>query len=323
MALLPDLKEYDVVGRLAVGGMAEIYLARANGGRLVGQDLVLKRLLPLHRANPAYIELFLAEARLGALVVHPNIVRTHDLFREGRDYFIVQELVGGDTLAHLRETARARGQRLSLVAALVAFTDLLEALRYLHSGAGIPGHPPIIHRDVNPDNVVAAPEGVAKLIDFGIAEPQAGADTPRAGTLRGTPAYMSPEQVKDRPLDIRSDLFSAGVLLWEVLANRPLFQQDSEFETLRHVCEVTAPPLRTIDPSMPTAFERLCVRALTREKERRFSSAEEFLDTVRAACDREGILLDRKALSDEVRALAPSAPRVGRSAKARVGDVTR
>jgi len=303
MPLLPDLPDYEVLGRLATGGMAEIWSARARTGTLAGQPVVLKRLLPVHRGDGAYVELFLAEAKLGVLVAHPNVVRTHDLFRAGLDYFIVQELVGGETLSTLRESARQKLRRLPVGAALVAATDLLEALAYLHSGAGGRGQAAIIHRDVNPSNVVADPRGNAKLIDFGVAEIQGQPAMNRTGALRGTPAYMSPEQVKSRPLDPRSDLFSAGVLLWELLANRPLFQQDNEFETLRLVNETVAPPLRSLDATVPTGLERLLVRALTRDPDRRFQTAIEFLTELRDTARREGIPLDRKLLADEVAAV--------------------
>ena len=319
MPTLPELKDYELLGRLAVGGMAEIYRARALSGAVPGEEVVLKRLLPLHRADPAYVELFLAEARLGVLVAHPNIVRTYDLLRVGRDYFIVQELVGGDTVGNLAARARALGGRLSLEAGLVAVVDLLEALRHLHSGAGVPGQPPIIHRDVNPLNLVASPEGIAKLIDFGIAERLGSAVRDRTGALRGTPAYMSPEQVKGRvALDPRSDLFSAGIVLWELVANLPLFRHDNEFETLRQVAEVGAPPLRSVLPQAPAVFERLCVRALAPDRDRRFQSAGEFLHGLREACQREGLGLDRALLGAEVRRLSPGAPRV-KASRVRAG----
>lgn len=308
MALLPDLPGYEVRGRLAVGGMAEIWRARALDGALAGQEVALKRLLPAHRSQAAYVELFLDEARLGALAAHEHIVRTHDLFRAGRDYFIVQELLTGATLGQLRDAARARGGRMPVAAACIAVNDLLEALAHLHGGAGRPGQPPILHRDVNPDNLVASPLGSVKLVDFGVAEVQGQRPRVRTGSLRGTPAYMSPEQVKARPLDARSDLFSAGIVLWELLANRPLFQQDHEFETLRWVCEVTATPLRQVDPSLPSAFERLAARALARDPERRFQAAAEFQQELLEACAREGVALDREVLGVEVRRVAPGPP---------------
>ena len=155
---------------------------------------------------------------------------------------------------------------------------------------------------MNPSNLVADPSGVVKLIDFGVAEIEGQPPRTRTGALRGTPAYMSPEQVKSRPLDPRSDLFSAGILLWELVANRPLFQQENEYETLRLVNETTAPPLRTLDLAVPTGIERLLVRALSRDRDRRFQTATEFLSELRDAARREGVLLDRAALAAEVAA---------------------
>ncbi len=317
MPSLPELTDYEVLGRLAVGGMAEIYRARARSGPAAGQEVVLKRLLPMHRTHSAYVDLFLAEARLGALAQHPNLVRTYDLLRVGRDYFIVQELVGGDTLGALAARARERRSRLDLAAGLVAVADLLDALDFLHSGAGVPGEPPIIHRDVNPLNLVASPGGVAKLIDFGVAERQGETPRHRAGALRGTPAYMSPEQVRGRPaLDPRSDLFSAGILLWELFADRPLFERENQFETLRQVAEGAAPPLRSVDRAIPVVFERMCVRALASDRDRRFQTAGGFLHALRRSCQREGLSLDRSALAQEVRRLWPAPPRVPARAEA-------
>jgi len=304
MALLPDLADYEVLDRLAVGGMAEIWRARARGGPAAGAEVVLKRLLPVHRDERGHVEMFLGEARLGALLDHPNVVRTVDVFRAGRDWFIVQELVGGETVAALRSEARARGGRLDPSAIAVVLGDLLDALAFLHSG---PGGAPVVHRDVNPHNLVASPAGLVKLIDLGVAESAALPRPGPSGALRGTPAYMSPEQVRARPLDGRSDLFAAGVVLWELLANRPLFQQESEFETLRHVADVPAPPLRTVDPAIPVSLERLAVRALAREPERRFQSAAQMRGALAAACWREGLPADRRALAAEVRRLAPGA----------------
>jgi serine/threonine-protein kinase len=308
MSSWPELRDYRVLGRIAVGGMAEIYRAHATGGPLAGHEVVLKRLLPVYAGEPGYVELFLAEARLGVLFAHPNIVRTHDLVRSGRDFFIVQEWVRGETLGTLRARAREQGGQLDLSAGLVAVVDLLEALRHLHSGAGLPGQTPIIHRDVNPANLVVSVEGLAKLIDFGVAERQGSAVQERTGALRGTPAYMSPEQVKGRPpLDARSDLFSAGIVLWELFADEPLFEHEGEFETLRRVAEEAAPPLRMRKGAVPTSFERLCVRALAKDRDRRFQSADEFLAALHEAIRREGLPLDRARLAAEVHRLA--APR--------------
>lgn len=303
MSRLPELPEYEVLARVAVGGMAEIYRARSRGGPFAGREVALKRLLPAYRSERAWVELFLAEAKMGALLAHPNVVRTYDLFRSGRDYFIVQELVVGETLTKLRQRANASGRGVDASAAVTAVRDLLEALRYLHDGAALSPPSPVVHRDVNPDNVIAGPDGVARLIDFGIAEVQGQPPAVRTGALRGTPAYMSPEQVKSRPLDARSDLFSAGIVLWELLADRPLFAQENEFETLRHVAEVGAPPLRLMRADVPAVFERLLVRALAPHKDRRFQSAAEFLAELAEASRRSGLALGAPALAHEVTTL--------------------
>lgn len=304
MSSLPELKDYQVLGRIAVGGMAEIYRARAISGQLAGHEVALKRLLPVYASEPAYVDLFLAEARLGVLFAHPNIVRTHDLLRIGRDFLIVQEFVSGETLGALRTRGLELRRPLDLGAGLVAVTDLLESLRHLHTGAGLPGQKPIIHRDVNPANLVISHEGLGKLIDFGVAERQGSVVQERTGALRGTPPYMSPEQVRGRPpLDARSDLFSAGIVLWELLANRPLFEQSNEFETLRQVAEVAAPPLRSIVPALPTSLERIGVRALAKDRDRRFQTADEFLSSLLDAIRLEGLPLDRARLASEVRRL--------------------
>lgn len=300
---LPELADYQVVSRLAVGGMAEVYRARALSGPLAGHEVVLKRLHPLFREERAYVELFLAEARLGVMLVHPNIVHTYDLFRSGRDYYLVQALAPGVTLGRVRLAAATRGRRLKPAAALVAVADLLQALAHLHAGGGCLPPLPIVHGDVNPDNLMVGDDGLARLIDFGIAEQQGVPGPARVGALRGTPAYMSPEQVKGRALDARSDLFSAGVITWELLAGVMLFARDNEFETLRQVVEVEAPTLRTQDPSLPASFERFCVKALAREPEERFQTAVEMGQALEEACVEAGVELDRLALATEVVAL--------------------
>lgn len=300
---LPELADYDVVSRLAVGGMAEVYRARARTGPMTGHEVVLKRLHPLFRSERAYVEAFLAEARLSVMLVHPNIVRTFDLFRSGSDYYLVQQLVPGRTLAELRLAAAVRGRRVKPAAALVAVADLLQALSHLHEGGGCLPPLPIVHRDVNPDNLMVGDDGVARLIDFGIAEQQGVAGRASEGALRGTPAYMSPEQVKGRALDARSDLFSAGIITWELLSGVTLFARENEFETLRQVAESQAPALSAHDASLPAAFDRFCARALSRDPDDRFQTAAEMGRALEGACVEAGVELDRLALATEVVAL--------------------
>ncbi len=291
---------YRLVSRLAVGGMSEVWLADALSGPLAGRTLVVKRLLPALRSLPEFVERFRAEASLGASLSHPGLARAFALFEHGSDLFLSQELVGGATLSLLAAEARKNGARLRPAAALHAVAGLVAALEYLH------GAPRLVHADVNPDNLVARPDGAVTLIDLGLAQrlsPDGTVASPD-GALRGTPAFMSPEQVKSRPLDARSDLFSACVVLWELLANRPLFAAETEFETLRRVRELPAPPLRAVWPEAPTVLERLLVRGLAKDPLQRFQSAAELREALHRAALREGMTDGKAALASEVARLA-------------------
>jgi serine/threonine-protein kinase len=299
----PQLPDFDIRECLARGGMAEVYLAHVLSGGLRDTDVILKRLLPLHAHDPAYVSLFVAEARLGERFVHPNIAQTYELIQRGDELFMVQEYVEGCTLGELFGLGDV--PQTALAAAL---DDLLQALEFLHAGGGIPGGPPIIHRDVNPDNLVIRSDGVAKLIDFGIAEIEGKPDAERIGALAGTTAYMSPEQARGDILDRRSDVFSAGIVLWESLAGIPLYHRTTEFETLRTICDTDPPPLATVAPEVRVAFEPVLTRALARDREDRFESAAEMLSGLERAYARAGTEFDRTALSEAVARVAAAAP---------------
>lgn len=300
MSTLPPLGDFENITPLAVGGMAELYRAKVRVGPLAGHDVVLKRLLPRHRGERAYIELFLNEARLGVMVVHPNIVATHDLFMAGEDYFLVQDFAPGPTLERLRKSVASKRRRIETAAVLVVVSDLLAALAHLHQGAGGESGRPIVHRDVNPDNVIVSPGGVAKLIDLGIAEQVGGKTVARSGVLRGTPAYMSPEQVKGRTLGVTSDLFAVGVVMWELLAGTDLFRRDSEFETMRYVVEEPVPALARFNPQVHPALEEVCEKALERDPAERFQSAAAMRRALIEACALADVELDRDHLALEV-----------------------
>jgi serine/threonine-protein kinase len=296
--------DYRLVTRLATGGMSEVWLADGLGGPDKGRTVIVKRLLPRLRGFPDCVARFKAEAELGQQLSHPNLTKSFGFFQLGDELFLAQELVGGESVAQLAAAARKAGEELEPAAVVHAVSGLLAALTHLHERR-------LVHADVNPDNLVARPDGSVKLIDLGLAQ-FLGTDgnvTSPDGALRGTPAYMSPEQVKARPLDPRSDLFSAGVALWELLANRPLFAAETEFETLRRVREMAAPPLRAIWPEAPTGLERLLVRALSKDPAQRFKTAGEFAAELDAVAVRSGLTSGPEALAAAVAMWAPNAPR--------------
>ena len=296
--------EYRLVMRLATGGMSEVWLADALSGPERGKSVIVKRLLPRLRGFPDCVLRFRAEAELGQRLFHPNVARCFGLLQQGPELFLAQELVGGETVSLLAAAARRRGERLEAAAVVHALLGLLAALSHLHGQK-------LVHADVNPDNLVARTDGSVKLIDLGLAQqvgPDGSVPSPD-GALRGTPAYMSPEQVKSRPLDARSDLFSAGIALWELLANRPLFAAESEFETLRRVRELPAPPLRAVWAGAPTGLERILVRALSKEPALRFQSAEDFSAELQSVAARAGFHSGPESLAAAVAQWAPRSPR--------------
>jgi serine/threonine-protein kinase len=296
--------DYRLVAKLATGGMAEVWLADALGGPERGKSVIVKWLLPKLRGFPDCVARFNAEGELGGRLVHPNVARCFGLLQQGSELFLAQELVGGETVSLLAAAARKHGERLDAAAVVHAMLGLLAALRHLHTER-------LVHADVHPDNLVVRPDGSVKLIDLGLAQllNSSGSVASPDGALRGTPAYMSPEQVKSRPLDARSDLFSAGVVLWELLANRPLFAAETEFETLRRVRELPAPPLRAVWPEAPTGLERILVRALAKGAAQRFQSAEEFAGELEAVAARAGLTSGAESLAGAVARWAPRSPK--------------
>ena len=308
-----DAGEFRLVTRLATGASAEVWLAEAQGVAQADfpSRVVVKRLLPALRIDPASVERFRAEALLGAALVHENLARTFGLFQRGLELFLVQELLGGETIGLLSAAARKKSERLAAPASLHAIDRLLSALTFLH-GPATPGTSlRLVHGNISPDALVARYDGSVKLIDLGLSQTLRpdGTVHPPDGALRGSPAYLSPEQVKARPLDPRSDLFSASVLLWELLANRPLFAAETAYETLTRVRVMPAPPLRSVWHEAPTSLERILVRALSKEPATRFQTAADLAQELRVAARREGLPVGPAALAAETARLAPRGPR--------------
>jgi eukaryotic-like serine/threonine-protein kinase len=295
-----DLGGYEVVGRLAVGGMAEVYQARAKPStqRSPGEpdEVVLKRLLPTYRNDGAYVKAFVDEAKLTVRLRHPHIVRTFRLFKAGPDYLMVQELVAGRTLGFMQELLVKAGAAMPPEAACYITWCLLKALDYIHRAKLGDGGGTIVHRDVNPSNVLLSVGGDVKLTDFGVADVE-GQVRGDAGALRGTLAYMSPEQVLGQPVDARSDLYSVGVILWELLASRRLFTGDSEAELMHRVRDARAPLLSTLQPEeLPDYAVQVVRKALFADKARRFQSAADFIRALEVLARRSGWPLTVEAL---------------------------
>lgn len=263
--------------RLGSGGMAEVYLAEMTGTAGFQRLVALKRILPHLGDDEEFIDSFISEARLGGSLNHPNIVQTLELGREAGQYFLAMEFVDGMTLAQLLRARRERGEGLPLSLAIEIGTKLCEALSYAHTATDVRGNPlHMIHRDLKPDNVLLGRHGEVKLTDFGVAK----ASTSRRQTMdtsivKGTVAYMSPEQAQGWELDPRSDLYSLGAILFELVTLEPLYPDAKGFPGLFMVQKGEVQPRLKLLDHYPAPFVATLHKLLQLEREGRHNTAQE------------------------------------------------
>jgi serine/threonine protein kinase len=253
--------------------MAEIFLAR-NGdtGRLV----VLKKLHPRLSIEPEYVQMFHDEAVIASKMHHPNLVEVYELGLDGDHHYIAMEYLHGHDLS--RTLRRMRHQRMPLLfqQAITIVRDVAAGLHYAHECIGDDGSSlNIIHRDVSPHNVVLTFTGEVKVVDFGVAKASSQIARTRTGVLKGKTAYMSPEQAMGEPLDRRTDVFSIGIMLWELTTGRWLYRRKTELETLKAVVEIDAPRPSSVRDDYPQDLEKIVMKALAREPAERWSTAGE------------------------------------------------
>jgi eukaryotic-like serine/threonine-protein kinase len=285
VSTLPSrLGRYNVLGRLASGGMAEILLATMTG--TVERPVVIKRILPHLAEDKSFVEMFMNEANIIADLRHPRVVALQELVNEG-ELFLVLEYVEGESVGGLMRRMWSRGELMPywLAAHIVAEAcSGLHAAHELTTPDGRLRH--VVHRDVSPQNVMITYGGDVKVLDFGIAKARDRASQTEAGQVKGKFEYMSPEQCRGRELDRRSDIFSLGVLLYELSVGRRLFRRDTQMSTFLAICEQEVPSPRDTRPDYPSELEAICKRALARKPEDRYSSASEMRRDLVAAVRR-------------------------------------
>lgn len=268
------LGKYQLLRRIATGGMAEIFLARAQAMHGFEKQVVLKRILPQHASSDDFIRMFLAEARLAATLHHPNIVQVYDIGEEAGAYFFTMEYIQGEDLRRLVRAARRKQTPIPLAHILHIIMGMAGGLHHAHEKIGTDGLPlGIVHRDVSPSNVLVTYEGDVKVVDFGIAKAAAAQNSTMAGTLKGKIPYMSPEQCRGELVDRRSDIFSIGTLLWELTTGKRLFAGENEFAILNRVAKADVPPPSSVRPEYPPELEAIVMRALSVDPENRYPTA--------------------------------------------------
>ena len=271
--------KYLLLERIAVGGMAEVFVAKAFGVEGFERLLAIKKILPTMGEDEEFISMFVDEARIAVQLSHANIVQVLELGKHDENLYIAMEYISGRDVRQLLERFRKRQQAMPIPQAALIVARICEALDYAHrkrDARGAPLH--IVHRDVSPQNVLVSFEGEVKLIDFGIAKAESRLQKTQAGILKGKFAYMSPEQVRGQAIDSRSDIFAAGVLLWEMLCGEKLFTGDSDFAILEKVRNALVPDPRSLNRLIPEALQRVMMKALTVEPGDRYQTASELHD---------------------------------------------
>ncbi|MBV9948088.1 MAG: serine/threonine protein kinase, partial [Myxococcales bacterium] len=295
---LERVGDYEVCAPIAEGGMASVWLARSIAApeRLVA----LKVIKPEFARNQEFVAMFLDESRIASRLSHPNIVSVVAVGRGDGQPFLAMELLRGPTLLALGNAAHARGTRLPCDVVAWIGARLADALHYAHERVDDRGAPEqLVHRDVNPANVIVTRDGIPKLIDFGLAKARDRIASTAFGIVKGKLAYLAPEQAHGRPADRRSDVFALGVTLWETSLDRRLFLEDTDVETIRRVREAEVPDPLTLDARYPRGLAEVVRRALARDPDERYQTAAELRD----ALDRHLSSCGRPVSAADVRAV--------------------
>ncbi|HVV53641.1 MAG TPA: protein kinase, partial [Polyangia bacterium] len=272
---------YVLLDRIGAGGMAEVFRAIMPGVEGFQRTFVVKRILAERSRSPYFVDMFVQEARINALLHHPNIVQVFDFGSVGGTYFLAMEYLHGRDVSELLRRLRHRERPCPVgVAAFIAH-EVAVALGYAHALTAADGTPlHLVHRDVSPSNVICLRTGGVKLLDFGIAkaigEPEV--EKTGQGLFKGKLSYIAPERIRDLPIDGRSDLFSLGVVLWELLAGQKLFRGKSDFQTLKNVVELEVPAPSTLRPDVPPELDRIVAKALARDPAERYPTGQALAD---------------------------------------------
>ena len=268
--------KYTLIGKLGHGGMAEVNLAVALGKGNFKKLVVIKRLHRHLAMEPGFVDMFLDEARLAARLNHPHCVQTHEVGEWDGNHFLAMEYLDGQGLERLLRISGQKGLDIPYDIAARIVSDALDGLAYAHELTDFDGTPlGVVHRDISPQNIFITYNGVVKLLDFGIAKAATHVVETRTGVIKGKYAYIAPEQALAQEVDHRADLWSMGVVLWELLTGRRLFKSVNELATLHETLQGEIKLPSAFRPELPTDLDTICMRALERNVEARYQSAQE------------------------------------------------
>ena len=270
-----DFGKFELVEKIGTGGMAEVFLAKSFGAEGLEKILVIKRILPEFSENPRFVEMFISEAKIAVDLNHPNIVQIYDFGKHEGTYYLAMEYVDGADLGHAMSAGARAEQRFAVGDAVFVAAEIAKGLQYAHTKHDRYGEAfDIVHRDVSPQNVLVSQDGSVKIVDFGIAKATLVTDH-KPNTVKGKFAYMSPEQASGKAVDLRSDLFSLGVVLFELLCGRPLFKASSQDEIMSLVKSAVVPDIKSLNPDLPPSLIELLYRVLAKDPNDRPQTARE------------------------------------------------
>lgn len=282
MFIAQQLGRYHLMDRIAFGGMAEIYRAKTFDSRGHEHMVAIKRVLRHLSDDDDFLQMLVDEAKIASTLNHVNIAKVYEFVRVGEDYFIAMEYVDGKDVRSILDRCRADGLSLSPQDCAYVMMRTMEALQVAHDQTDATGAPlNIVHRDVSPSNVIVSYDGQVKLCDFGIAKARHSRIQTRTGVIKGKVKYMSPEQAMGQPLDRRSDVFSGGSVLYEMLTKQCPFQAENEMELIFKVRDAKYVKPHRHNPDIPVALERIMRTAMSRSLSARYQTALEFADALR------------------------------------------
>jgi serine/threonine-protein kinase len=267
---------YALFAEIASGGMATVHLGRLTGAVGFSRTVAVKRLHQHFAKDPEFVSMFLDEARLAARIRHPNVVPTLDVVAIKGELFLVMEYVHGETLSRLVRAAVQRGNKIPPQIVVAIMAGVLHGLHAAHQAKSEFGQPlGIVHRDVSPQNVLVGTDGVARVLDFGIAKAAGRLQTTRTGQLKGKLPYMAPEQILAGSVSAQTDIYSAAVVIWEALTGRRLFPGNVEAHILRQVLHDSVEAPSKWVPDLPPILDQITLRGLRHNPAERFASARE------------------------------------------------
>ena len=292
---------YAIFDRIGAGGMATVHLGRMIGGAGFSRTVAIKRLHAQFALDPDFVAMFVEEGRVASRIRHPSVIATMDVVAEEGELFIVMEYVEGETLAPMVRAANKAKRRTAPAIASAIIVDALHGLHAAHTAKTEQGEPLcIVHRDISPQNVFVGTDGVGRVLDFGIAKAMGATRTTREGNLKGKLGYMSPEHIAGHDVSPRSDVFGTGIVLWELLVGRHLFQGDGEAALLKAVLAQELRPPSAINAEVSKELDAVVMKALARDPADRFASANEMAD----ALERAVTPANRRAVGEWVESLA-------------------